>query len=254
MESIDGFWSKDYYLSDADAMFNRTIVEYDLKSANTSLAREYKLLPEEKIKEIESLPKKERVVAIGLYKRDHPEYSEVEKLAFAHARRSFMTMNDLDEADIHSVKRDAIFCLRYVRNEQVGDHLIFRPKNEYTSYIHLRPFELYYNSKNGLDIKGMDDEVYTTRHEDYFGKFLCSMIRRQETGNDVLKYIRKFWDKYKWRQLETDYYREFNAQSQYLYKDGLRSMEEYRGDINELDISYNSQLISRLASMMISYA
>ena len=253
MELTDGFWMKDQYLSDADAMFNRTIVEYDLKSANTSLAREYKLLPEEKIKEIESMPKKERVVAIGMYKREHPEYSEVEKLAFANARRSFMVMNNLDEADIHSVKRDAIFCLRYVKHEQVGDNLLFRPKNEYTSYIHLKPLEIYYSLANGLDVKGMDDDVYKTRHEDYFGEFLCGLIRSKEVGTNTLKYIRKFWDEYKWRKLEPGYYREFNALSQYLYKDGLRSMEEYRGDVNELDISYNLQFIARLASMMVSY-
>lgn len=253
MESTDGFWMKDQYLSDADAMFNKTIVEYDLKSANTSLAREFKLLPEEKIKEIESMPKKDRVIAIGMYKREHPEYSKEEKAAFCAARKAFMEMNGLDEADIHSVKRDAIFCLRYVKHEQVGANLLFRPKNEYTSYIHLRPFELYYSAGSGLEVKGMDDDVYKTRHEDYFGSFLCSLIRRQETGNDVLRYIRKFWDNYKWRRLDTEYYREFNAQSQYLYKDGLRSMEEYRGDLSELDISYNLQLISKLASIMLSY-
>ena len=253
MELIDIFWLRDQYLSDIDAMFNKTIVEYDLKSANTSLARQFRLLPEEKIKEIESMPKQDRVVAIGMYKRDHPEYSEKEKAAFAAARKLFMVKNGLDETDIHSVKRDAIFCLRYVKHERVADNLLFRPKNFYTSYIHLKPFEIYYSAAEGIDVKGMDDDVYATRHEDYFGSFLCSMIRRQETGNDVLRYIRKFWDNYKWRRLDAEYYREFNAQSQYLYKDGLRSMEEYRGDIDELDISYNLQLISRLASMMISY-
>ena len=95
-------WERDSYKTPVKTLFNHRIVEYDMKSANTSIAREFGLLPEKRIKELENLPKKDREIAVGLILRDNPGYSEKQKLGFIAARKLFFTQNEiLDEENIH---------------------------------------------------------------------------------------------------------------------------------------------------------
>lgn len=244
---MSAIWEKDRYQADILTLTNKTIIEYDMKSANTSLAREFKLLPEDKISEIEALGKQSRVVAIGKLMRDDKEFADKLKASFMEARRLFFEENELEDDEVITIKRDAIFVTRYVEHMEIGEHILFRPKNQYTSFIHLKPFEIYYSS-DGLDIKGMDDEIYKRYHKDYFGDFLSGVIRRLETSSkkETLRYIRSVFDSYKWLELDPGYYREFSNTSQFRYLDGRVSMEEYMQDLTQLDISNNFKLINQL--------
>ena len=246
-------WEKDSYKSPVNCLFNHRIVEYDMKSANTSIAREFSLLPEKKIKELENLPKKEREITVGIIKRDTPGYSEKEKLGFIAARKLFFMQNEILDEEVVSIKRDAIFVMRYVEHEQVTENINFRMKNVYTSYINFgRNLEVY-SKPEGLDVKGIDDDIYKERHSAYFGEFLHSLIHRVESSDrdSYLSYLRYFFDHYKFRELEPDYYREFNAKSQYHYLDGQYAIEEYQEDLSTLDISCNMDLILKLMQMLI---
>ena len=246
-------WERDSYKTPVKALFNHRIVEYDMKSANTSIAREFGLLPEKRIKELENLPKKDREIAVGLILRDNPGYSEKQKLGFIAARKLFFTQNEILDEEVVAIKRDAIFVMRYVDNEQVTDNIDFRMKNVYSSFINLgKNIEIYYNQE-GLDIKGIDDEIYQERHSEYFGMFLYSLIRRIESSerNSYLTYLRMMFDMYKHRQLDSGYYREFNAKSQFHYLDGSYANEEYIEDLNAVDISCNLNIILKLMTMLV---
>ena len=246
-------WERDSYKTPVKALFNHRIVEYDMKSANTSIAREFGLLPEKRIKELENLPKKDREIAVGLILRDNPGYSEKQKLGFIAARKLFFTQNEILDEEVVAIKRDAIFVMRYVNNEQVTDNIDFRMKNVYSSFINLgKNIEIYYNQE-GLDIKGIDDEIYKERHSEYFGMFLYSLIRRIESSdrNSYLTYLRMMFDMYKHRQLDSGYYREFNAKSQFHYLDGSYANEEYIEDLNAVDISCNLNIILKLMTMLV---
>ena len=246
-------WERDSYKTPVKALFNHRIVEYDMKSANTSIAREFGLLPEKRIKELENLPKKDREIAVGLILRDTPGYSEKQKLGFISARKLFFTQNEILDEEVVAIKRDAIFVMRYVDNEQVTDNIDFRMKNVYSSFINLgKNIEIYYNQE-GLDIKGIDDEIYKERHSEYFGMFLYSLIRRIESSerNSYLTYLRMMFDMYKHRQLDSGYYREFNAKSQFHYLDGSYANEEYIEDLNAVDISCNLNIILKLMTMLV---
>ena len=246
-------WERDSYKTPVKALFNHRIVEYDMKSANTSIAREFGLLPEKRIKELENLPKKDREIAVGLILRDNPGYSEKQKLGFIAARKLFFTQNEILDEEVVAIKRDAIFVMRYVDNEQVTDNIDFRMKNVYSSFINLgKNIEIYYNQE-GLDIKGIDDEIYQERHSEYFGMFLYSLIRRIESSerNSYLTYLRMMFDMYKHRQLDSGYYREFNAKSQFYYLDGSYANEEYIEDLNAVDISCNLNIILKLMTMLV---
>lgn len=237
-------WENDKYQADILSLVNRTIIEYDMKSANTSLAREFNLLPEDKISEIESLGKKARVVAVGKIKQSDGSYHEKEKAAFMEARRLFFEKNEIEDDEVISIKRDAIFLTRYATTTKVGKYIEFRPKNEYTSFVYMKPLEIYYSTK-GLDIKGISDEIYNKYHKDYFGDFLFTSIRLLNNceKDQVLKYIRRFFDDYKWRKLESGYYREFNNMSQFRYLTGEVAMDEFMEDLSQVDISHNFKLI-----------
>ena len=99
-------WERDSYKTPVKVLFNHRIVEYDMKSANTSIAREFGLLSEKRIKELENLPKKDREIAVGLILRDNPGYSEKQKLGFIAARKLFFTQNEILDEEVE--KRQAI--------------------------------------------------------------------------------------------------------------------------------------------------
>ena len=98
-------------------LFNKTIYEYDMKSAGYNLSRAYKLLPESKLEELGRLKKERRSIEIGNIQRVNPEYKERLKLAFEEARRMFFEANDLQQNDIISIKKDAIFTTKYCENQ-----------------------------------------------------------------------------------------------------------------------------------------
>lgn len=246
-------YDMDNYKTDYPYIFNRDIIEYDMKSANTSLAREFKLLPESKIKEIEAMGKEKRVITIGKIKRDDKDYHAKEKAAFALARKMFFEQNHLEASDVIAIKRDAIFVARHVKHEKVGEYINFRKKNQYTSFLNLKPLEIYFNRTNGLDVKGISDDVYEERHADYFGSIIYDIISRAESGNKsaVLQYIKIIFDDYKWLNLPTEFYREFNAMSGYRYLDGEVSNLEYRENKSELDIGYNFKILTNITKMLL---
>ena len=113
-------WERDSYKTPVKALFNHRIVEYDMKSANTSIAREFGLLPEKRIKELENLPKKDREIAVGLILRDTPGYSEKQKLGFISARKLFFTQNEILDEEVVAIKRDAIFVMKYVDKDTIA--------------------------------------------------------------------------------------------------------------------------------------
>lgn len=243
---------RDNYRTSNILLYNTTIFEYDLKSANTSVAKEYKLLPEEFIKELEGYAKQKREVMHGLYKRDHKEYNELEKAGLASARKLFFERNSIEDNRIVAIKKDAIFVEGRCMETKLTENLDFRLKNEYTSYMYLNPFEIYYSSINKpLDVKGINDEVYKLHHHEYFGGFIAGIFRILEVGErkDALKYIRLYYDQYKKRELSPEHYREFTALSVFRDMEGLTY--DMCIDIDELDIRVNASVITKILQILI---
>ena len=244
-------WELDSYLLEEKLIPNTTIIEYDLQSASTSIAAEFGLLSDEMIARFNKLPKGDRNRAIGLYKRDHKEYGDMEKAGFMQARKMFFEQNDLAVSRVIAIKRDAIFVEGEVFCTRLTDHLNFRKKNEYTSYLNLNSLEIFYRKNFGLDVKKMNREVYEEYHKEYFGSFIESVLRGLEfmRRKDLLRYIRNFYDKYRWLQLDSEYYREFSPRSEFAYKDGLRY--SLCTDIAQVDMSYNMQCILYILNLLL---
>lgn len=222
--------------------FNKSITEYDIKEAGFSLTREFELLPKKKIESLMKLSKDARKRALGVIQRDNAEYKEQLKKAFKEARRVFMETNELDESNIISIKKDAIFSTSLCNSTEFGE-IKFVPKNVYSCYMRFPNGKEVYYSKNKIDVKGIDDDVWHV-HDNYIINFIstvCEMYM-SESKSELLRFIRRFVDKYKKMILPLGYYREFNERSKYILKDETSNtvFDEYWDDkIDELDIGYN---------------
>ena len=246
---------------------NAEIIEYDMKNAGFSLIKKYKLLPENKIDELEKLGnrvnpidkkffKRKRDEEIGKLQRDNKAFSEALNYAFELARKDFITENKLTEDDIISIKKDAIFVITRGRkiNGKIDEFVNFRKKNEYTSYFSLSDgkIEIYINFDKVTDIKGISDDNVKL-HENYFIKFITNVFYKLEAEeyNSVVIFIANFIEKYKSRTLDISYYREFNPMSKYRYLDGETTSIDYKEDVNEIDISHNYSIITDLLLCVI---
>lgn len=235
-------WKKDNYINDNFLyLVNKEIIEYDMKEGGFSLVQEFNLLDESIINKLKKMSKEKRKIELGKIQRDDDKFKENLKQAFQAARKIFFEMNDLEDNDILSIKKDAIITTRYCKYSKVGKYIDFRPKHEYTSYIRLdKRLELYY-SPNEFEVKGIGENAITL-HENYLIKFLKLYFYKLETktSEDVIEFTRNFIDKYKTRNLPVGYYRNFNVKSDYIIiDDDTRYMTYWEDQKEDIDISYN---------------
>lgn len=193
-------------------LFNDDIIEYDIHDAGFSLIQQYQLLPPEKIKELERIPKGiQRHIQVGVLQRDDKEFSKRLTEKFTEVRALFMMMNQLKDDSIISVKKDAIYTIGKVKRTTFGK-VKFMEKNHYSSYIRfpdITNLELYYG-ENGIDVKGMGDAA-VNRHRLYMLEFLRKTIKSiEEQDSSVKRKFMRFFNQYKFDELDEEFYIEFN--------------------------------------------
>ena len=219
-------------------LFNRTIYEYDIHSADINLCIYYDILPKEQIEKISKLDKTRRVVKMGILQKNK-EFRDKLKEAFAKIRKEFYEANDLDITDIIAVKKDAIFTTKRC-DINTFKNVEFQVKNMYTSFIQIRNLEFYYGYDK-CDVKGIDDGNIKL-HEEGMMKIIRMFFKKMETGSipDVLSYLNRMSSSYKRRELPLEFYREFNTNSKYTVIGIDDTYSEYWDDrIDELNITYN---------------
>lgn len=199
-------------------LFDEDIIEYDMKDAGFNLIKTYNLLPQRKIQELELLGKGiDRHIMIGKLQRDDKEFSKRLTNAFIEMRSTFVNVNKLDDTNIISVKKDAIFTTKRCDQLEFGQ-IRFADKNRYSSYIrfsNIGDIEIYY-SDNGMDIKGLGDHAENC-HRLYLLEFIREVIQMLEEKNPRTKrWIMGFISKYKAKLLDEEYYLKFDRKSREL--------------------------------------
>ena len=194
------------------------IIEYDMRRAGLSISKELHLLSMDSIAKLESMEKSKSDKQLGIIQRENPEFKSALKEGFKQFRLKFGEINELQDSDILSVKKDAIYTKKYCQFTSIGEHILFREKNHYEAYMHLNNLELYWNSDGTLDVKGIA-ESNVEYHKDYMISFLWKFIAYLSCYDidSARKYLVKFIDDYKFKRLSIGYYREFNSQSVYSY-------------------------------------
>lgn len=205
--------SKSTWLNpDIEYLFNNEIIEYDIRDAGFSLIKQFKLLPDDKIRELTSLDKGfERHRAIGMLQRNNSELSKSLSDKFTEIRTIFLGANKLSDNNIISVKKDAIYTIGPCSKLKFGS-IVFIAKNNYTSYIrfpNVNNIEIYYSSGT-MDVKGIGD-VSLNKHRLYMMEFLRRTISMLESKDIMIKrWITNFIGDYKSGDLDDEFYLEFN--------------------------------------------
>lgn len=247
MKTISFLYERHNYLNrNIEYLINTEIIEYDIKSAGFNIIKSYGLMEPEDINKMEKMNKKKRQIFIGKRIRNDKPLSKRISECFVDIRKQFFEENQLTDADVVSIKKDAIYTLRRCRVLDFGG-VEFVDKNIYTSYYYLNKKEFYYNSFNDtLDIKGISDEVLEY-HREFMVDFLIKLFKAFEISDQkyIIRILRDFMFHYKNKDLPVGYYRELNADSYYSIMEEMITGRIILKDIDEddinhtLDIGYN---------------
>lgn len=193
---------------------NEEIAEWDIHSANTSLMRYYNLCDESLINKIEKMDKDKRVVFIGKMMRKSKEFSIQLEDAFTNILKEFIKANNLEEEDIISYKKDAIFVRnKHITTNTFGDSVCFSPKNIYSGCILIPKYEFYY-SYDKIDVKGISDSLLSL-HENGVLAFINGLMEISHDWLQMNRFLKSYAENYKNRYLLFDAYREFNNDSKF---------------------------------------
>lgn len=213
-------YNKDNYLTPQKYIFSSIITEYDISKANINILKYKGKINDKEYNYALSLDKKSREIYIGL-KQKNPSVSTALQNGFAEFREKFVVANNFTEADIVSIKKDAIFVLNKKAKVTCFDNVVFMEKNIYNSYMNLNRLEIYYGSDpvtdtDKIDIKGISDELLPL-HENYMICFLCTVLDYIQSNSikEVYEMILQFEKMYRNKELAVEFYREFNADSMY---------------------------------------
>lgn len=219
MENEKHLWEKTIWLNtDIDFIFGARIVEYDMKSAGLSLIKEFKLLDQNTIDELEKMTKLAKNKKIGLIQREDKEFTNKLSIAFKEARRKFMVSNNLENESVLSIKKDAIFVINSLCKQLEFGNILFQEKNVYTTFFKLNKIEFFLNVETRkIDIKGLGQGEQLERvlelHGPYILDFMLKFATLREYGTStksMRRFIKDFVVDYRERNLDINYYRELD--------------------------------------------
>ena len=172
------------------------------------------------------------------------------KEGFKKARKMFFEENNLNEEDIISIKKDAIFINKKIAVRKFGN-IEFVKKNVYSSYYYINGLELYFsNKKKKIDVKGISDSLIK-RHDGFMLDFLIDIFTKNEydpTLEESAELLLEFAEEYKTKQLPIEFYREFNKICAYKtnieMNNGrqivyLDQIDEHNELVETIDIRFN---------------
>jgi len=218
---------------------NTSITEFDIKSAGFTTIKVKKLLSEEVISDLEKMSKDQRSIYIGKQILKYPNIGEELINTLIDVRKDFVILNNIEEEDILSIKRDAFFIIKKSPSILDIGGFEFREKEKYSSYAYLNGKEFYYSSRTDkLDIKGLSEDV-KNQQEAYFLKDIKKIMSLGEkvSSDQMFLFLKQYRSKYLNRKLEKETYRDLEM--------GLYSLGNYQIStidaemLKDIDISQN---------------
>ena len=190
------------------------------------------------------MEKKERVIYVGKQMRKDKDFSkELEKL-FNIVVNEFIKTNELDmDFDILSIKRDAVYVInKSIIHPNIGEHIAFVPKNNYSSFIFIKAYEFYRGEI--LDVKGVSDEILPL-HENGILSFVNDILEIASQYNmnqkKIQTYLSDYVKAYKNKELPYDHYREFGREVfKYVMFNNIMEINDIDEELlSSIDISKN---------------
>lgn len=262
---MEELYNRVNYLAPIDFLINSYIREYDLSKANITALFTQGIINRSQYDYFYSLPKKDREYKIGWMQIDNLKIANAIKEGILLFRKQFFEANNIKDSDVLSIKNDAIFLIDKKAEYTTFGVGEFKIKNEYTSFYRINKLELYYyydyiTQKESLDIKGIDDEKIAEYHDKYFADFLKCVFNSAQLDPivETIDLLNDFHDSYVSEKLEIGYYREFNANSNFLITAfPFRNTIFYANTLDErhkhyLDKSFNENILRILRKIYLS--
>lgn len=216
-------WNHKNYTTILPFIIATNIYEYDIKKANINILLHEGIIDEKEYNRLYNLPRMNRQVEIGYMIRNNPHIDKVLSDGIKEMKRRFFEANNIEDVSIVSIKNDAVFVMNIEPLITKFDNVEFAKKNTYSSFYKLnKNLEVYFRSDrvNGtmtFDVKGINDERLVL-HQDYMCAWLAQIMYSIETGDIeyAIREINIFFDDFIQRRLPIEYYRSFDAISEYV--------------------------------------
>lgn len=228
----NNIWEKHNYLNkDIKFIKNSIIREYDMQNAGLSILKHNELISEDDYNSIMKLEKHKRNVIVGKFLKDNSDISKALMEGFTEARKIFFEMNNIEDYEVLSIKKDAIFLINKTPSvTQINEDYLFRKKNEYNSYLNIRNKEFYYSElEKELTIKGLSEDILLSQ-KDYLLKFIqeCLELISLNKRDDLFVKLLEFKNDFIEKKLDVNYYRDIDSNNFVFESQGILL------DLNEL--------------------
>ena len=259
----------DTYIAPINHLIDRYIREYDISKANINILLYLGLIDKSTYNYLYNTDRMTRQIKVG-YMQKNRDIAKALSEGFKFMRTEFCTMNNIQNYDILSVKKDAIYLIDKIPSHTTisnqNNTIEFVTKNTYTSWYRLDKVEYYYylntmTKEEKLDIKGISD-ITIGLHENYMIDLLKYLFNLAQNKRyiDAIDTIRNFISKLNDREVSIEYYRELNNRSMFkvngvvdgyaMYLEGLNSKVKP----TDIDISYNIGILTELYKIYMGYA
>ena len=235
---------------------NTSIIEYDIHSAGTCILYELGLIKEDNFKYLMSLDKFTRNVYIGRLLKKHPKWNKLQMNGFSDVMRRFIELNNIEDNEILSIKKDSITIIgRPIKKLKVDNLYEFHIDGKYNSYMYLKKKEIYIDTKTmGFNTKNFGETVLEVQTEYFINFILSLMILDSKRNNKNLIYseLKNFRSQFLNRELDHDYYYDLDEDG-YVYNFNgtiLRSMYKSE-DKNLYSIDNNYSYLEDLIKLLL---
>lgn len=222
-----------------------SIREYDMKDAGFSILKNSNYLDDDMVEYLSKMDKQKRKVKLGIMMKNDKNINRIISEGFEVYRKKFFEANNIQDEEVLSIKKDAIFLINKPALKCDFGNVRFDLKNKYSVYYRINKLEIYYN-KDKIDVKGIDDKVLK-KHRKGFLKFFKKLSKYIIIGrnDNIIEFIREFAKDYLSYNLNIEYYRTFDAESTFVFKNkalpNVRYSIEYceESQLNSLEVNYN---------------
>lgn len=254
-------WEMSNFTANISYLVNTYIYELDIQKSNINVLFLKGVIDQETYDKLYDAPRMVRQCYIGNLQKDIRVVKALQE-GVKEARKALIETNAIQPHEVLSIKNDAIFLIGRLPQTTEFGMIKFIAKNKYTGFYKLKHLECYYlydsmTREEKLDIKGISDQNLAL-HKNGFYDFLCDLFNIMQChGPEIaMRLLKDYYNLYIRRMLEIDYYREFNAGSQFKYRIhtsiGTGFMIEDSSDTQKslLDISYNLQILQELSKIL----
>ena len=257
-------WDNDRYIAPYDWLISKEIQEYDISKANISILLDMSLISKKQYEYYKNLPKDKREIYIGLFLRDNPSISKSLSLGFKEARRIFIQSNDIQEQDILYIDKDSITLInKIIKYTKISNSIEFVNKVSYSSFYRLYGIDfLYYNNDiiEYYRLKNSNDEKLKQLHSNGILDIILSLAysAQKESLTNTIALLKNCYNMYMSKNMDINYYREFNQQSKFKFIDNNGVYTYYADQLDNsidrdmIDISYNSNILRLFYKYFVS--